>query len=225
MNRNLTLLSLLALTLSCSSNTEKVKEIDTKLDVRGKVGDSKLGINDDKVAVIQEERQAQDELMIQESVNMRLQDDANHEEGELKECLKYMADPRLGGNGKLPDVPDVSSLKNDESVNEQFGVTEDGKLKVVKKTSFVERLKNARDYEKSLRSITKLLKKQGEECQLKLEIARNKAGLPGKKIQAEGYFNSAGKWIETRRGEKDLNDAFEIQSENKDKATTKVKDE
>ena len=69
--------------------------------VKGNVGESKLGVNDNNEAIIQQERQAQDELLIQESVNMRLQDDANHEEGELKECLKYLADKRLGGNGTL----------------------------------------------------------------------------------------------------------------------------
>lgn len=209
---------LFLLTAACATNPNKVHEIDTKLNVKGNVGDSKLGVNENNEAIIQQERQAQDELMIQESVNMRLQDEANHEEGELKECLKYLADKRLGGSGTLPEVPDVSSLKKDDETEEDFGTAEDGSLKVVKKTGFVDRLRNARSYEKSLRAMTKLLKKQGEECQMKLEVARNKAGLPGKKTQAEGYFNSNGKWVETKRGENSLDDAFEIQADNKAKA-------
>lgn len=203
---------------ACASNPNEMKDIDTKLEVKGKVGDSKLGVNDKNEAIIQQERQAQDELLIQDSVNMRLQDDANHVEGELKECLKYLADQRLGGNGVLPEVPDVSSLRNDDNSQEDIGTAEDGSLKVVKKTGFVDRLQNARSYEKSLRAITKVIKRQNEECQMKLEIARNKIGLPGKKVQAEGYFNSNGKWVETKRGERSLDDAFEIQAENKDKA-------
>ncbi|RYZ89826.1 MAG: hypothetical protein EOP04_05740 [Proteobacteria bacterium] len=211
-------LSLVILTSACATNPDKVREIETKLNVKGNVGDSKLGINDKNEAIIQQERQAQDELMIQESVNMRLQDDASHEEGELKECLKYLADKRLGGNGIIPEIPDVSSLKKDDETQEDFGTTEDGSLKVVKKTSFNERLRNARSYEKSLRAMTKVLKKQGEDCQMKLEFARNKAGLPGKKTTAEGYFNANGKWVETKRGEGNLNDAFEIQADNAAKA-------
>lgn len=204
--------------VSCASNPNEVKTIDTSIDVRGNVGDSKLGVNKKQEAVIQQERQAQDELSIQEAVNLRLQDDLNHEEGELKECLKYLADERLGGNGRLPEMPDVSNLKTEDNVDEEFGATEDGKLKVVKKTFFVERLKNARSYEKSIRAMTKVLKTQNEQCQMKLEVARVKAGLPGKKAQAEGYFNSSGKWVETRKGENSLNDAFEIQADNKAKA-------
>jgi len=203
---------------SCASNPDAVRPIDTKLNVRGTIGDAKLGINDKNEAIVQEERQAQDELLIQETVNMRLQDDANHYEGELKECLTYMADKRLGGNGELPEIPDVSNLKTQDDVQEEFGSTEDGSLKIVKKSSFTARLKNARSYEKSLRAITKVLKKQNEGCQMKLEAARNRVGLPGKKATAEGYFNSSGKWVETRRGENSLSDAFEIQADNAQKA-------
>ncbi|RYZ48599.1 MAG: hypothetical protein EOP07_25570, partial [Proteobacteria bacterium] len=54
--------------VSCASNPNEVKTIDTKMDVRGNVGDSKLGVNKNQEAVIQQERQAQDELSIQEAV-------------------------------------------------------------------------------------------------------------------------------------------------------------
>lgn len=211
-------LSLALILTSCASNPETLKPVNTSLKVKGKVGDAKLGVNDDNVAIIQEEKQAQDELTIQDAVNMRLKDEAGHHQGELKECLTYLADKRLGGKGKIADMPDIDNLENDSDTTEEFGETEDGSLKVVKKTSFTQRLKNARAYDKSLRAITKVLVKQNEQCQMDLQLARNKAGLAGKKSQAEGYFNANGKWVETKRGEQNLNDAFEIQSENADKA-------
>ncbi len=217
--KSLVLVSVVLLTdFSCATNPNVVKSIDTKMDVKGNVGSSKLGLNDKNEVIVQEERQAQDELLIQESVNMRLQDEVDHYEGELRECLKYRADSRLGGNGEMPEIPDVSNLKPDEDTQEEFGSTDDGSLKVVRKSFFVSRLKNARIYEKSMRSITKVLKKQNEACQMKLEVARNKAGLPGKKVTAEGYFNSKGTWVETKSGENSVGDAFEIQADHAQKA-------
>ncbi|MBC7533800.1 MAG: hypothetical protein H7318_19710 [Oligoflexus sp.] len=214
-------LASLALSLalvSCATNPEKVHDVDTKLDVKGNIGDSKIGINDKNEAIIQQEHQAQDELTMQDAVNMRLQDDANHYEGELKECLTYIADKRLGGNGTIPEIPDVSNLKTDDDITEDMGTDKDGTLKIVKKSSFRQRLIHARSYEKSLRAITKLLKKQDEQCEMNLELARNKVGLPGKKTAAEGYFNKEGKWVETKRGETNVNDAFEIQANNASKS-------
>lgn len=204
---------------ACSSNPETIKPINTDLDVKGQVGSAKLGVNEDNVAILQEEKQAQDELTVQEAVNMRLFDEAAHQKSELKECLTYLADKRLGGSGKIPELPDLDNLKTETEEKEEFGQAKDGSLKIVKKSSFVQRLRNSRSYDKSLRSVTKLLEKQNSQCQMDLEVARNKAGLPGKKAQAEGYFNSKGTWVETKRGETNLNDAFEIQAENKDKAS------
>ena len=217
--RNLLYRSILTTSLiSCASDPRAVQAIDTNITVKGNIGDSKLGLNAKNEVIIQHERQAQDELMIQDAVNMRLQDKANHHEGELKECLTYLADKRLGGTGEIPETLDVSNLKTDENVTEDFGTAEDGTLKFVRKSSFVGRLRNARSYEKSLRAVTKVLKSQDEQCQMKLELARNKVGLPGKKTAAQGYFNANGNWVETKRGENSLSDAFEIQADNANKA-------
>jgi hypothetical protein len=207
----------LILLTSCASNSESVKTVNTDLKVKGHVGSAKLGLDSENVAILQEEKQAQDELNIQEAVNMRLRDEVNHYHGELKECLSNLADKRLGGNGKIPELPDIDNLQPETDTTEEFGQTEDGSLKVVRKSSFIQKLKNARAYDKSLRAMTKVLTKQNDQCQMNLEIARNKAGLPGKKAQAQGYFNEKGKWVETKKGESNLNDAFEIQADNASK--------
>jgi hypothetical protein len=199
--------------ISCATNPNVVRTLDTRIEVKGNIGEGKLGLNDKHEAIIQHERQAQDELLIQDAVNMRLQDDLNHYEGELSECLKYMADERLGGSGQMPAMPNIDNLQTEAIATEEFGASEDGSLKIVKKTYYLERLKNARAYEKSIRSMTKVLKDQNASCQMKLEIARNKAGLPGKKIIAEGYFTQKGAWVQTRRGENSLSDALELQAE------------
>jgi hypothetical protein len=216
--KKLALISSLIVLASCASNEETVKTVNTDLKVKGQVGSAKLGLDADNVAILQEEKQAQDELNIQEAVNMRLKDDANHYHGELKECLTYLADKRLGGNGKIPELPDIDNLQSETETTEEFGQTKDGSLKVVRKTSFIQKLKNARSYDKSLRAMIKVLSKQNDQCQMNLEVARNKAGLPGKKTQAQGYFNEKGKWVETKKGESSLDDAFEIQADNASKA-------
>lgn len=204
--------------ISCASNPNVVHDIDTQIEVKGNVGEAKLGLNKNREVILQVERQAQDELLIQEAVNMRLHDEMGHYEGELEECLRFQADRRIGGNGVVPEMPDTSALKTEDDYTEDFGTVKDGSLQIVKKTFFRDRLKNARSYDKSLRAMTKLLKKQNEQCQMNLEVARTKAGLSGKKVMAEGYFNDKGNWVQTRRGETSVSDAFELQADNTQRA-------
>lgn len=199
---------------ACSTTDYQVKTISTKLDVKGNVNGQKLGINGSNEVILQEEVRAQDELRIAESVNMSFEEDIRNEAAELKRCKRDLADPRLGGRGELPPETD-SDMRPYEAAKEEFGLTEDGDLKIVRKTYFVDRLKTARQYDVTLRKMVKLMKRQNEECSFKLGMARNKVGLPSERVMAEGYFNGKGTWVETRKGENSVGDAFEIQAENK----------
>jgi hypothetical protein len=85
-------------------------------------------------------------------------------------------------------------------------------IKVKKEMNFTEELKSERAHEESIRSMQRLVSAQTEECEHELGIARVKAGLPEKRYTAEGYFTEDGTWVETRKGEQSLGDAFEIQA-------------
>lgn len=215
-------IALLAVLLNaCATNEYKVKTISTALDVKGNVNGQKLGINGDNEVILQEEVRAQDELRIAEAVNFSFEEDISREAFELKRCRRDMADPRLGGNGVLPEETDYD-LRPFEKVKEEFGLAEDGDLKIVRRTYYADRLKTARQYDVSLRKMLKVVKRQAEECMFKLGQARVKSGLPSERVNAEGYFNSKGKWVETRKGENSVGDAFEIQADNKARAEQPV---
>ncbi len=206
-------LALALTTVSCAS-PYAVRTIEPeKLEIKGKVGDQILALNEKDEAILQEEVKAQDELRIAEAVNYSFLEDARSLSAELYRCRKDMADPRLGGSGKLPDEIDVEDMATPVPVKERFGKdAENGDLKFVRQTYYQDRLKSAKSHRTSLERIIKLLKRQYEECEFKMTQARHKAGLPGQRYMAEGYFNEQGKWVETRKGEMHLDDGFDIQA-------------
>lgn len=199
---------------ACATNEYKVKTISTALDVKGNVNGQKLGLNSDNEAILQEEVRAQDELRIAENVNFYFEEKIASEAAEIKRCMTDLADPRLGGRGELPAEVDYE-MRPFEKVKEEFGLAEDGDLKIVRRSYYADRLKAARQYDISLRKMLKVVKRQHEECMFKLGLARTKSGLPSDRVMAEGYFNKKGIWVETRKGEQSVGDAFEIQAENK----------
>lgn len=214
----LTLFSGLALQLGCfASNPNEAKEIETKIEPKGSVGDSKIGLNDKKEVIMQRETSAEDELRVQQAVNLKIQDDLNRERFLLKACRMDMSDPRLGGEGRMPEIPEVDQLKDENEVREEFGLDADGQIKFVKREQFLERLKAERKYEKSLRQMLKLISSHREECEQKMVIARNKVGLPGKRFEAQGYYRD-GVWVETRKAEHSIDDGLEISATERVKA-------
>lgn len=197
-----------------TANENKVREIETKnVVVKGSLGNGKVVLNSDDEIVIQEETDADNELRIQEAVNSKIQSDLNQEAHMLKRCRMDLSDERLGGSGKIPELPAVDSMKDAEDVKEELGLNEDGELKVVKRSYFVARLKAARKYERSLRKMLSTVENHREECEYKMGQARVKAGLPAERYEAQGYFIDGGVWVQTRKGEKSLSDAIEIQAE------------
>jgi hypothetical protein len=203
---------------ACASNAYEVKTVETKLNVKGEVNGQKLGINDKNEAIMQEEVRAQDELRIAQVVSEHFEEQLRNEAAELKRCKRDLADPRLGGRGELAPDTDTDVAPYD-AVKEEFGLADDGDLKIVRKSYYVDRLKSARAYSVTIQKMLKLIKRHNEECTLKLGIARNKAGLPSERVMAQGYFNEKGQWVETRQAEQTVGDAFEIQAGNKATAT------
>lgn len=195
--------------VSCTTNEHEAKELDDKLEVKDSVDGEKIGLNDDGEVIIQSETSASDELRSQIWVNSKLEDEINREHHELKRCREDLADPRLGGNGRVAEIPDVDGLKSFTEIKEKFGLDSEGNLKVLKKEYFLDRLKKERNYAHSLKGTLKIIKKHGEDCARNMASARLKHGLPGKRYESEGYFTSDGAWVGTEKAEKNLDDAFE----------------
>lgn len=173
------LLILIVMLNACVSSNYKVKELEgTKLTVKGQIGDKTLGLNDKKELVLQEENDAADELRIQEAVNYKWAEEVAHEAYMLKWCRTDLSDSRLGGEGVIPPVAEVDNMKSPEETREEIGITEDGDIKVVKKSYFVDKLKLERKYGRSLQSMLKVLTRHREECEYKMGVARRNAGLP-----------------------------------------------
>lgn len=204
----LIMLSLLTL-VGCASG-DKVKQLDTEIDVKGTTQHGVVGLQDD-VAVIQEKRMADDELRIQQWKNFQLENDLNHEYHMANWCYEDLSDPRLGGNGEMSQAPEVTSMKDSVKIKEELGL-EGEKLVVVKTYSFKEQLNVERQYEKSLIDMTKHVKKTRSDCERKMAVARLKVGLPAKRYQGKVKISPQGTVDEVvKEHEQNLDDAFRIQ--------------
>lgn len=199
-------------TIQCTSTEHVVEELDDDLEVKSKSGDKAIGLNDDGQAVIQEESSAAEELKMQQLINDELEADLEQVHHEVKRCRQDLADPRLGGDGDYKQMTEIDGIKEKTELKEKFGLDDGDNLKFVKRELYAERLKNERKYEKSVRKLVKMLKTQNEKCQIQMRTARTKAGLPAERYKAEGYFDDNGTWVETRKAEKTIDDAFEIKA-------------
>lgn len=196
--------------VACRSKENVVKDVDTKLESsHGSTSTGELGTNKDGQAVIQSKTSAAAELSIQEHVNEKLLADLEGERHMLKLCRRDLADTRLGGNGEIAAIPEVDSLRTPDSATEEFGKDEKGRLVVVRRTMYNDKLKAEREFEASIRQVSKVVKKHRRECDDKMAAARVKQGLPANRYVAKGHFVN-GQWIETRKAENSLDDAFDI---------------
>ncbi len=161
---------------ACSS-AQKVEKVDTNLDVKGTVATEQIGVDDKGQAIVQEETGADDMLKKQRWANAELENSLRHEYEQLQRCRNDLADPRLGGNGEVSDLPEVDSAMDLSKVKEEFGLTEQGKLSIVKKELFTDRLKRERAFEASVKSSIKIVKKHRADCERKMGYSRVKAGL------------------------------------------------
>lgn len=198
--------------VACRSKDHVVEDVDTHLESKGQSNDGEIGLNEKGQAILQSKTSASAELTIQEHVNEKLQSDLDSERHQLLLCRRDLSDPRLGGTGEMSAIPEVDNLKMPEATDERLGRDEKGKLVVVRKSFFDEKLQSERDYGKALQDVLRVVKRNREECEQKMGVARTKHGLPAQRYVAKGQYIN-GQWMETRRAENSLDDAFEIRSE------------
>ncbi|MBU6376716.1 MAG: hypothetical protein KGQ59_12010 [Bdellovibrionales bacterium] len=199
------------------ANPYKVKELDeSKLDKKGEIQGATIGINENREVVIEQKTEADAELRKLAASAYDLEVKLAHSNDDLERCREELSDPRLGGSGKVIDIPEIDNLKPASQIQEEFGVTKDGKLRFVRTEKFLDRLTGQRKYNDTLREQLKLTEKHQKSCLRDMRAARVKAGLPGERYTGQGqYVNGA--YVQTRRAEKSLDDAFAIASEEKAK--------
>lgn len=197
---------------ACTSNDHEVRDVETLIEKKGRVGDKDIGINKDGEAIIQEKVEADDELRRQQWTNNVLTEKFETEHFELRRCRTEISDPRLGGDGNVREIPEIDNMASTDGVKEEFGADEQGDLKVVRREYYLERLNQERKVERKLRDMLKTVSKYREDCGRKLSHARVRSGLPANRYTAKGYYSGDGTWVETRKAELTLDDAFEIKS-------------
>lgn len=205
---------ILAVATACSSNPyNKAKDLkEDKLEKKGEFQGATIGVTEERDVVIRQESTAESELrkLAAKAYDLEVQLTSDYE--LLVRCREELADPRLGGSGKVVDIPEIDNLKPVVEVKEEFGITQEGKLSFVKKELFGDRLVGERKYIDTLKEQSKLTSKHKQTCEREMRMARVKAGLPGERYKGKGSYQN-GKYIQTRRAEQTLDDAFAIQSE------------
>jgi hypothetical protein len=215
----------LALALASCANPYKVKELDeSKLEKKGEFQGATIGLNENREVIIEQKTEADSELrkLAATAYDLEVRVTRTHE--DLTRCREELADPRLGGSGKIVDIPEVDEIKPVTEVKEEFGITKDGKLSFVKQEKFLDRLQGQRKYNDTLREQLKLTEKHERTCMRELRSARVKNGLPAERYVGQGKFVN-GRYVQTRRAEKNLDDAFAISSEEASKASKETSEQ
>ncbi len=195
----------------CACSSKYVaKDVESKMDVRGNVDGAEIGLDGKKQIIIQKQATIEAELKQQQFRNYELERKLTASRDELNQCRTELADSRLGGSGKVTEIPDVDQMKTAGDVKEETGITENGELKVVKREFYADRLASERRYEQTMSDMLRTVTKFNQTCQREMGFARVKAGLPSERYQPIGHFAPDGKWALERKGEKTLDDAFEI---------------
>lgn len=212
-------LSVLVLAAACSSNPNKAKDLDTKIDAQGGYQGQVIGLNDDKEVIIQKQTSTDAELRELNWKQYELEQKLASDHQLLTRCREEMADPRLGGSGNMTEIPEIDTMKTPTQVKEEMGITENGSLKMVRKEMYLDRLKTERDYLDALKGQHKMIERYKVSCEREMKIARVKQGLPADRYVGKGYYKD-GVYIQTRRAEHNLDDAFSINSEETSKKTS-----
>lgn len=202
---------MLALAAGCAS--KKLKPVDETIDVKAKMGDTEIGINEDEDAIIQESTAVEDELRKMTWYNYETERKLKSEREELIRCRTDLADPRLSGNKKLEPIPELEISEDLSKVQQKLGITKSGRIKVVKKEFLNDRMEKETRYKESLESLLKVLSQHGKDCDRDLGYVRVQHGLPAERYAAEGRHGPKGNFIVTRPAERNLDDAFRILAE------------
>ncbi len=207
----LTAFTITLLAASCAS--KELKPIEENLDVKAKVGDREIGLNESEEAIVQESVPVEDELRKLTWINYETERKLKSARENLITCRTELADPRLSGNKNMEPIPELEISEDLSKVQQKLGITRSGRIKVIRKEFLVDKLEKETQYKNSLDSLVKVIAQHDVDCNRELGYIRVQHGLPSTRYPAEGYFGSAGNFIVTRPAENNLDDAFRILDE------------
>lgn len=209
-------LLVLAMLAGCASKKFGDQKLQTQLETSDKKKSEKMGFDKDRNLVIQDKSTATDELVAQQHVNEELQSKLQHEFQLLKRCRTEIADVRLGGSGEISALPEIDGIKNDPTYKESVGIDESGELVFVRQENFEDRFKAEKQFEKSVRRLSKVVINNREQCEMRMRKARVEHGLPAERTSAVTRYEG-GQVIIVRPAERNLDDAFQFANEAKQK--------
>jgi len=213
---------LLVMATGCASSSvkesgERQGQIgkEEKIDVRGSFGKQEIGFDSNQQAVLRDSDPVEDALrkLTWENREKERKYETSYE--ELVSCRSDLADPRLNGNKKVSIAP-IEKRKNLKR-EKRLAISENGRIVVVATESLKEKLEQEQRWNDSLDVLVEQVADTVAECHRELGYKRQEAGLPPEKFKTEGYYDSEGRYIVTRRGEASLTDALKIQAKERGK--------
>jgi len=201
---------------SCAHKPYALKELDSDKnegEVVSQNRNQKIILSDKNELYLIEEKSLVDTYQSNIVVIDYIKDKVDSTVFQLNQCRRDLADPRLSGRGKITPVK-IDALFP-ESFETEVGLNEDNVPAIIKRENVVKKFKKQILYQKSLQSILTTVKDQLDDCEFDLRLVRMKHGLTPAPVMPEGYFTSTGVWVETKPGEANLDQGFEIMASRK----------
>jgi hypothetical protein len=179
----LTLISIEMLFTACTSNPNKVQDIDTTMENSSAVnGDTQVGVKDGMM-VVQKKVMMNEELRKLQYEVYELEDHVygNRKYGSLglygvlRDCRMQLSDPKNGGDGKLKWTEPIDRVTDKED-EFKIGLDEENKLVGISEEFLADRIKRFKGYKD-------VLNKRQDEYEEKVAIC--KAELKSKQSTAQ----------------------------------------
>jgi hypothetical protein len=174
------LLSLGLILISCASNPNKAKEIETEMQKTSAIsGDTEVGIKDGNM-VVQKKVQMNEELRRLQNEVYGLEDEVYGNRkygseglyGALKKCRKDLASKENGGDGILSWTEPIDRVTDKED-EWKVGIDEKEKIVGVSEEFLLDRIKRFKDYKRVLQKRQDEYKEKVEICDAKLESKKH----------------------------------------------------
>jgi hypothetical protein len=151
------LISIELLFTACTTNPNKAKDIETKMENTSQInGDTSLGVKDGMM-VVQKKVQMNEELRRIQYEVYELEDRVygNRKYGSLglygvlRDCRAQLSDPKNGGDGKLKWTEPIDRV-SDKEEEFKIGIDEEKKLVGVSEEFLADRIKRFKGYKQVL---------------------------------------------------------------------------
>jgi len=193
---------------ACSSLSNKAEEKDTRLDKAQEVNGKTLGLRDNNV-IVQKKVMLSEDLRKLENEVFALENEAYGNEkygttglhGVLKACHLKLADPRIGGSGKLKPLPAPERVTRAEE-DFEYVIDEKNDLVGVSEEELRDRTKRFRKYRKILVERKSDLQTDIEICDQNHRTALINNGLSPEDGEAKGEWVMGGNGYKVWRAKK-----------------------